>query len=207
MQSAVVTLNVTNFALTAGPASQNGTVSAPVIFTTTVAAQNGFAGVVNLSASGCPTNATCTLSPASLNGSGSSTLTVSLADTTPLNAYPIGITATSGSLSQQTGVTVNVGPGLALTTVNSGIAARGTTVPISWMYTPSVGTSVSIYLYQENRLVQTIASGIPIDSSTYGTYTYNWSVPVSIPIGSGYTIQLVDSSSYKDQSSGFLIIR
>ncbi len=106
-----------------------------------------------------------------------------------------------------TSVTVNVGPGLALTTANSGIAGRGTTVPISWVYTPNVGSSVSINLYQENRLVQTIASGITIDNSAYGTQTYNWSVPVNIPIGSGYTIQLVDSSGYKDQSSGFLIIR
>ena len=80
-------------------------------------------------------------------------------------------------------------------------------MPISWVYTPNVGTSVSINLLRENSLVQTIVSGIVIDNSTYGTQTYNWTVPLNIPIGSGYAIQVVDSSGYKDQSSGFLIIR
>jgi hypothetical protein len=207
-QYATVTLNVTNFAVTATPASQSGTVSAPVIFTVTVTPQNGFNAVVNLSQTGCPTNATCTFNPPSLTGGGTSSLIVTLADTTPLNGYPINIIATSSSLIQQPpSVTLNVGPGIGLTTANSGIAGRGTTVPISWVYTPNVGTSVSINLLRENSLVQTIVSGIVIDNSTYGTQTYNWTVPLNIPIGSGYAIQVVDSSGYKDQSSGFLIIR
>jgi len=207
-QSATVVLNVTNFALTTTPPSQNGTINAPLVFTTTAVSQNGFGGAVSLSASGCPTNATCTLSPPTLmGGGGSSTLSVTLADTTPLASYTIGIAATSGTLTQSNSVTVIVGPGLALTTANTGIAARNTTVPITWTYTPSVGTSMNINLYQQNRLVQTIASGITIDSSTAGSFTYNWSVPVNVPIGSGYTIQLVDSSNYKVQSSNYLIIR
>jgi hypothetical protein len=205
--SVTVQLNVTNFALTTAPASQNGTVNAPLTFAVTALEQNRFTGLISLSASNCPTNATCTFNPPSLRNGGSSTLTVTLADTTPPTSYNIGITAISGTLTQSNSVTVNVAPGLGLTTANTGVAARNTTVPITWVYTPSVGTSVNINLYRGNTLVQTIASGITIDSSTAGSFTYNWSVPGNLPIGSGYTIQLVDSSNYTVQSSNYLTIR
>jgi hypothetical protein len=74
----------------------------------TVTSLAGFNGVVNLTASGLPTGATASFSPSSVMGSGTSTMTVTTASTTPGGSYPVTITGTSGSLSHPMLVTLVV---------------------------------------------------------------------------------------------------
>src|SRR5258708_39920368 len=69
-------------------------------YTATVAAQNGFPGTVTFTVGGLPAGATSSFNPASVSGSGSSTLTVSTASSTPAGKYPLTITRASGSLAR-----------------------------------------------------------------------------------------------------------
>jgi hypothetical protein len=90
--SAAVTITVTDFSLSANPSPV--TISAPGQAgnsTISVTPQYGFDGTVNLSvASGCPTGATCTFSPSSLNVGGASagTSTLTITTTAPSSAPP-----------------------------------------------------------------------------------------------------------------------
>ena len=82
--SAQVTLTVTDFSVSANPSQV--TISAPGqtgSSTLSVTPQNGFNGTVSFSvASGCPTGATCTFSPAYVNMAGASAVTSTLTITT-----------------------------------------------------------------------------------------------------------------------------
>jgi len=97
-----------NFSISASPASQSAVVGGSTTYTTTVAVVGGFAGVVTLSASGLPSGATASFSPATVTGSGTSTLTVTTASTTPLGSSTLTITGTSGVQVQSTTVTLSV---------------------------------------------------------------------------------------------------
>jgi hypothetical protein len=68
----------------------------------------GFTGTVNFSASGLPTGATASFSPASVAGSGSVTMTVTAGAATPGGAYNILVTGASGSLSHSATVALVV---------------------------------------------------------------------------------------------------
>jgi probable HAF family extracellular repeat protein len=98
------------FTISASPASQSIVQGASTSYTATVTAFGGFNGTVTFSVSGLPAEATGTFTPPSVVGSGSSTLSVSTAATTPAGSYPLTITATSGTLSHSAVVTLVVFP-------------------------------------------------------------------------------------------------
>jgi hypothetical protein len=99
-----------DFSISATPASQSVVQGSGTSYTATVTALNGFAGSVTLSASGLPSGAGATFAPASITGSGSSTMTVTTGAATPAGSYPVTITGTSGSLVHSTQVTLVVNP-------------------------------------------------------------------------------------------------
>ncbi|HWZ46317.1 MAG TPA: hypothetical protein VNW97_22790 [Candidatus Saccharimonadales bacterium] len=110
-----VTLTVTapvvgDFSITATPASQTVTAGAGTSYTATVAGSGGFAGSVGFSISGLPAGANATFNPASVSGSGSSTVSVTTSSTTPSGTFTLTITGTSGSLVHSTTVTLVVNP-------------------------------------------------------------------------------------------------
>src|SRR6185369_1713903 len=124
---------VPNFTLSASPSSQTVTAGTGTSYTTTVGALNGFNGDVGLSVSGLPGGATGSFSPASITGSGSSTLTVSTSSSTPAGTYTLTITGTSGSIAHSTTVTLAVNSATATwTTVND--TAAGITFNTTWGY-------------------------------------------------------------------------
>src|SRR5262249_2986714 len=106
--TATVTLNVAAFTVSATPSSQGAPSGGTAVYTATVSAQNGFGGTVTWSASGLPSGATAVFSPTSIAGSGSSTMTVNLLNTTPANTYTLTIQGTSGGISQSTSVNLVV---------------------------------------------------------------------------------------------------
>ncbi|HST77012.1 MAG TPA: protease pro-enzyme activation domain-containing protein [Verrucomicrobiae bacterium] len=76
--------------------------------TVTITGVNGFAGTVNLSISGVPNLVTASFTPASVTGSGTSTLTFLVDHRAQQGIYPLTVTGTSGLLVHSTNVTLTV---------------------------------------------------------------------------------------------------
>ncbi len=90
-----------DFTVAVSPSSQSLVVGNSRTYTVTVTAQNGFNGTVSLAASSSPAIplGTFSFSPATIIGSGTSTLTVATNALTPPLTYTLTVTATSGSLN------------------------------------------------------------------------------------------------------------
>jgi hypothetical protein len=99
---------VPDFSVSATPTSNNISPGLSANYTMNTAASGGFNGAVTFSVSGLPAGASATFNPASVSGSGSSTMTVSTSSSTPIGNYPLTITATSGNLAHAASVTLNV---------------------------------------------------------------------------------------------------
>ncbi len=97
-----------DFSLSATPATRSIGTGSSTTYAIDVLALSGFSGSVSLSAGGLPGGATASFAPASVTGSGSSTLTVTTGAGTPAGDYPITITGLSGSLSHTANVTLTV---------------------------------------------------------------------------------------------------
>ena len=110
--TAKVTLVVATpgFSLSASPASQTVRHGNSTSYTVSVSPLGGFTGTVALSASGLPSGATATFTPASISTSGSSTLTVKTGSTTSRGTYTLTITgkSTSPVLTHTTTVSLTV---------------------------------------------------------------------------------------------------
>ena len=143
------------FTLSVVPASQSVVQGTATSYTVTIAAQNGFAGTVNLSASGLPAGATAIFAPAAIVTSGSATLTVTTAAATPTGTYVLTVTGTSGALAPTGTVTliVSAPPTFTLsTTPSSRSVVQGS--PAS--YTVTVGAQNGFI-----GTVDLIVSGLP----------------------------------------------
>jgi PKD repeat protein len=107
-QPATRTINVADFSLSATPVSRTVLAGGSTTYTATVTAGTGFSGTVTFSVSGLPSGATASFNPASVNASGSTTLSVSTNTSTPAGSYPLTITATSGPVRHTVNVTLVV---------------------------------------------------------------------------------------------------
>ncbi len=106
-----------DFLVSASPSSLSVVQGGAVSYNVTVTPLAGFTGTVNLSASGLPADAIPSFTPASIVGSGSSTLTITTGSNSQFGNYPITITATSISpnLTLSATVTLVIAPaGFAL---------------------------------------------------------------------------------------------
>src|SRR5438309_1266874 len=120
--SVTVTYVVQDFTITATPASVTVNAGSAGTSSISVAAVNGFAGVVSLT-----TNSTsCSISPTSVTGSGSATLSCTFASASTVH---VGVTGTSGSRSHSVTVTYIVQDftiAASPTSVNVNVNAAGT---------------------------------------------------------------------------------
>ncbi len=103
------TVTVTDFSLSATPASQLVLPGGSASYDATVTAGPGFTGTVLFNVSGLPPGATATFNPNSVTVSGSATMTVTTSLTTPLGSYQLTITGGSGGLTHSVAVTLSVG--------------------------------------------------------------------------------------------------
>src|SRR5215472_17114050 len=103
-----VTPGTPDFSVSASPSSQTVAPGNGTTYNVTVSASNGFNSSVSFSISGLPSGATGTFSPSSVQGSGSSTLSITASSATPTGSYPLTITATSGTLTHSTQMTLVV---------------------------------------------------------------------------------------------------
>ncbi|WP_263416500.1 SMP-30/gluconolactonase/LRE family protein [Terriglobus albidus] len=157
-----------DFSISDTPGSQTVTQGNSTTYTTTIAAVNGFTGTVNLSVSGLPSGATGSFSPTSINGSGSSTLTVSTSSTTPAGTYTLTITGASGTLSHSATVTlvVNAATGLPTGWADQDIGSvslAGSATDSGGTYTVNgSGSSISGTADQFNYAYQTAGTSYTI---------------------------------------------
>jgi hypothetical protein len=100
------------FAISAAPSSQSVVQGSGTTYTATITGSNGFSDPVSLSAGGFPSGAGATFSPASVTGSGTSTMSVTTSAATPPGTYTITVTGTDtgtqGAPVQNTTVTLVV---------------------------------------------------------------------------------------------------
>jgi Domain of unknown function (DUF1929)/Glyoxal oxidase N-terminus len=95
-----------DFALSATPSSRTIARKSQDSYTVTVAAINGFSGDVALTLSGLPSRTNALFSPATLTGSGNSTLTISVNKPAQPGTYALVVTGTSGNVSHSTNITL-----------------------------------------------------------------------------------------------------
>ena len=151
------------FSLSASPNSQSVPQGTATSYTFTVTPQNGFNSSVTFSVSGLPSGATASFNPASVTGSGNTTLAVSTAAATPAGTYSLLVTGASGSLTQTVTVTlvvtstseiaINAGGGIVGifqqdTDFNGGSGPASTTASIN---TSGVTNPAPQAVYQDER--------------------------------------------------------
>jgi hypothetical protein len=112
-QSTIVTLNinappVVDFSISASPASRTIKRGRSSTYAVTVTPSGGFNETVAFSVAGCPANTSCTFSPGSVNGGGSSTLTVATTNSSPRGTVTLIVTGTSASKTRSTSVALKV---------------------------------------------------------------------------------------------------
>ena len=129
--SANVTLGVTDFSVSVTPSSRTVGAGSNTTYTATVSPLNGFNGPVTFGpVTGLPSGATASFNPTSVNGSGSSTLTVTTTASTPASTNTLTVPAASGTLVHNGSVSLIVnaaggGGGLPTGWTNQNIGAVG----------------------------------------------------------------------------------
>ena len=113
------------FSLTAKPPVVSAQPEGVATFDIGLRGMNGFAGSARFSVSGLPPDASAAFTPTSLEAPGASVLKVNVAAGTPIGAYPLTVTGTSGDLSVTTQCTLVVSttaPGEGALSINFGLA-------------------------------------------------------------------------------------
>ncbi|HYM05299.1 MAG TPA: FG-GAP-like repeat-containing protein [Terriglobales bacterium] len=183
-----------NFALSSPPGTLSISPGGQVTATITVTGVNGFSGAVGLRATflGQLTGITASFSPASITGSGTSTLTISAANVPLHTSIPIVVTGTSGAFSHTTYLnltalmaslvetavsappaSVNVGDSLSVTdtTQNNGQATAPSSVTGYYL---SATTTKTI---NSHPLGTRIVPALAVNANSSGTVT------VTVPPG------------------------
>ncbi|HKW76663.1 MAG TPA: protease pro-enzyme activation domain-containing protein [Terriglobales bacterium] len=181
--TATVTLvvNQPDFAIAATPASQSLQQGGSTSYTVTLSAINGYAGTVNFSVSGLPVGATATFTPASLVGSGTSTLAITTANPTTSGSYTLTITGSDGTLTHTASVSLVVSaPDFSLSST-----------PASQTINQGGTTSYSIAVNPISGYTGTVSfavSALPAGASA----TFN---PVSVLAGSSTSLNITSTPS------------
>jgi hypothetical protein len=119
--AATRTITVPDFSISASPASQSVLVGGAVNYTTTITGGAGFSSAVSLAVTGLPAGASASFTPASVTGSGSSTLNVVTTAATAGGTYQLRITGTAGPVVHTATVTLIVAGDFSLTATPSSV--------------------------------------------------------------------------------------
>src|SRR5712691_10548587 len=148
--SVTLTVNpapVSDFSLSAAPASQTIVQGAGTTYTVSITPSGGFAAAVTFSVSGLPGGATASFSPNPATGS--STMSAGTGAATPAGSYALTITGVSGALTHTTSVTLTVNPApvsdfslSAAPASQTIVQGAGTTYTVS--ITPSGGFAAAV---------------------------------------------------------------
>ena len=163
--------NGPDYSLSATPGSRTLLAGGSGTYSVTISPTSGFTGAVTLSVSGLPTGTTGTFTPNP--ASGSSTLTVTTAASTPLGTYPLTITGVSGTLSHVAAVSLSVTTtippvGVAFDAVGPSAGGASVTSGSSLSWNHTVTSSGSNLL-----LMVAVAVGAGPDTNRTLAVTYN----------------------------------
>src|SRR5437016_5885710 len=184
-----------NFSISASPSSQTVTQGNPASYTVTVTSSGGFASTVDLSATGLPSGAIATFSPASIAGSGTSTLSVTTSASTPTGSYTLTIsgTSTSPSLTHSTTVTLVVNSFSVSASPSSQTVTRGNSTNYTATVTPINGFSGTVTLRVRGLPLNSSASFNPSSVTGQGTSTMTVSTNASTSTGT-FTVRIRGTS-------------
>jgi subtilisin family serine protease len=183
-----------DFTVSATPASRTVLAGGSTTYIATIGALNGFSAGVTLSASGLPAGVTPNFNPATVTGSGSSTLTLTTTANTPGGTYTVTITGTSGSLSHTTTVMLVI-QDFALSVTP---ATRSVTAGSSTTYTATI-TAVGGFTGVVNLSASTLPTGVtatfnPPSVTTSGSSTLTLTTTSSTPTGTNLPVTITATS-------------
>jgi len=204
-QSANVTLVVTAFSISVTPGSQTVAVGSAASYMATIGALNGFTGTVTLSASGLPTGATASFTPASVSGSGSPAVSISNSSSTTAGNYTVTITGTSGSLQHSANVTLVVTDFSFSVTPGSETVVAGSAAS----YTATIGAlngfTGTVTLGASGLPTGATASFSPGSVSGSGSPAVSISTSSSTPAGSS-TVTITGTSGSLQHSANVTLV-
>ena len=150
-----------------------------------IKAVNGFSAGVALACSGLPAGATCSFSPASVTGSGNSTMSIATTAATPVGSYAVAATGTSGAgstrccLTHSASVNLTVGAGgggfqMSSPSPSSMTVTAGSSATFTTSITPSGG-----FLGTVNLTCSIATSASPAPACTATSVTISGATPVT----------------------------
>jgi hypothetical protein len=150
-----------SFNLTASPAERSVAQGGSTTYTATIAPLGGFSGTVGLAVSGLPAGATGTFSPTSITGgSGSSTLSVATAATTPTGRFTLTLTGTSGAIQRTATVVLEVVAAGSVVFFDNFETDQG------WVRNPGGTDTATTGLWERGDPEPTTSSGVALQNGT-----------------------------------------
>ena len=197
-RTSTVTLSVggPDFSVAVSPSSNSAIIGGAATYTVTVGAVNGFAGTVNLSATGVPLGSTAAFSPASFTAPGTSTLTVTVGANTASRSYPLVIVGASGGVTHTGAATLIVTPSdfaIALDTPWMTFPAAGGNATRNVTTTVANGFAKTITLSATGLPAGATASFNPLTITAAGTAVLTVTMPGGLPAGT-YNVQIVGTA-------------
>jgi hypothetical protein len=195
-----------DFAIGASPSTQTVPAGGQATYTVSTTALRGFSGSTNLTVGGLPTGASASFAPASLAGTGASSLTITIPASVAAGNYPLVITGTSGTLSHSAQATLTViAPDFSIsaTPTTQTITAGGNTT-----YTVSTGAingfTGSVSLGTSGLPTGATASFSPASITGSTTSTLTISTLSSTPAAT-YTITITGIGGSINHSTAVLL--
>lgn len=189
---------VPDYSLTVSPVTATVAAGSTATYTSHLNLIDGFAGSVALTASGLPSGATASFSPASISGSTSSTLSIATSSSTPAGTYTITITGTSGSLRHSGTVSLAVSAvsvNLSSVFVRSGVYNDGSVFS-------SGGLDGNGFAYSKNLLGTTkTLSGVPYTFGAANTHNAATGSTVVLPAGKFSAVHFAGTAVNGNQAS------
>jgi PKD repeat protein len=165
-------VTVSDFALTATPASRTILPGASTSYTATVTPVTGFTGTVAFSVTGLPSGATATFTPTSVTTSGTTTLNVATTTATPPGSYPLTIRGTSGPRVRTVNVTLVVNGDFSISvTPTSRTITRGAVATYTVTISAGPGFSGTVNLSVSNAPGRATTTFSPASIVNAGTST------------------------------------
>jgi len=198
------------FSLSASPASVTVLPGKSGTSTITSTVTGGFDSAVTLTASGQPTGVTIGFSPASITGTGTSTMTLNVASSTVPGTYSITVTGTSGSITATTTVSLSVTGSNANFTISASPTAIG--IARGKSGTATITTTISGGFSSAITLSATGAGGAqtvtfnPSSIASPGAGTSTMTIKVGATAGLGNrTVTITGTGGGKTHSTTILL--
>ncbi len=198
-------VSVPDFSMSVTPASQTVGVGSGTSYTVSITPTGGFSGPVVLSVDGLPAGATGTFTPNPATGS--STLAVTTATTTPTGTYPLTVRGANGTLSHSAPATlvVNPAPDFSLSAAPSSRSIGGSvsSTTYSITVTPINGFNSPVSLSASGPLIGALGTFSPNPATASSTLTV--SIMPNTPAGT-YTLTLTGTSGGLSHSTSVTLI-